>query len=49
MEIIKSLAERLVDDKQEHGKLTPDFKQDLQVWYNKDKGRSIIEELLKNY
>lgn len=31
--------------KKEHGKLTPEFKQDLQVWYNKDKGQNIVEEL----
>jgi len=31
--------------KEEHGKLTPEFKQDLQVWYNKDKGQSIVTDL----
>ncbi len=29
----------------EFGSLTPEFKRDLQVWYNKDKGQSTIEEL----
>ncbi|TLP82624.1 thioredoxin family protein [Maribacter sp. ACAM166] len=33
--------------KQEHGQLTPEFKQDLQVFYNKDKGQSIVEDLLR--
>lgn len=28
-----------------HGKLTPDFKEDLQHWYNKDKGKNIVEDL----
>lgn len=28
-----------------HGKLTPEFKEDLQHWYNKDKGQNIIEDL----
>ncbi|HDZ05195.1 hypothetical protein LCGC14_0082600 [marine sediment metagenome] len=38
----------LVDTyKAEHGELTPEFKQDLQVFYNKDKGQSILEDLLK--
>lgn len=37
----------VVDYKTEHGKLTPEFKQDLQVFYNKDKGQSILEDLLK--
>lgn len=32
--------------KAEHGKLTPEFKQDLQHWYNKDKGQAIIEDLV---
>ncbi|WP_335965638.1 thioredoxin family protein [Galbibacter sp. PAP.153] len=33
--------------KAEHGKLTPGFKQELQVWYNKDKGRNTVEDMLK--
>lgn len=33
--------------KEEHGNLTPEFKQELQIWYNKDKGRNIAEELAK--
>jgi hypothetical protein len=28
-----------------HGKLTPEFKEDLQHWYNKDKGQNIIEDI----
>ncbi len=40
------VATQLVDDfKKEHGKLTSEFKQDLQVWYNKDKGQSVMEDL----
>ena len=37
--------------KAEHGSLDADFKQDLQVWYNKNKGKSTQEDfvnLLKN-
>jgi thiol-disulfide isomerase/thioredoxin len=42
-----SVATKLVDDyKAEHGKLTPEFKQDLQVWYNKDKGQSTAQDLI---
>ena len=26
--------------------LTPEFKEDLQRWYNKDKGQSIVEDLV---
>jgi thiol-disulfide isomerase/thioredoxin len=41
-------ATKLVNDyKAEHGKLTPEFKQDLQVWYNKDKGQNTVADLLK--
>ena len=43
-----SKATKLVNDyKAEHGKLTPEFKEDLQVWYNKDKGQNTVEDLLK--
>lgn len=37
----------VVDYKTAHGKLTPEFKQDLQVWYNKDKGQSVLGDILK--
>ena len=41
-----NVATQLVNDyKAEFGTLTPEFKQDLQVWYNKDKGESTIEDL----
>ncbi len=41
-------ATKLVDAyKAEHGKLTAEFKQDLQVWYNKDKGQSVLEDLTR--
>ena len=40
-------ATGLVNDyKAAHGRLTPEFKQDLQVWYNKNKGRNTTEDLL---
>lgn len=43
-----SVATKLVSDyKSEHGTITPEFKQDLQVWYNKDKGQNTIEDLVK--
>ena len=42
-----SVATKMVNDyKEAHGKLTPEFKQDLQVWYNKDKGQNTIEDLV---
>ncbi|MEL6916422.1 MAG: thioredoxin family protein [Bacteroidota bacterium] len=43
-----SIATGMVEDyKREHGALTPDFKQDLQVWYNKDKGQNTLKNLLE--
>ncbi len=43
-----SIATKMVDDyKEAHGKLTPEFKQDLQVWYNKDKGQNTVQDLLQ--
>lgn len=36
----------VLDYKKAHGTLTPEFKEDLQHWYNKDKGQSTIEDLL---
>ncbi|MCW5518423.1 thioredoxin family protein [Aureitalea sp. L0-47] len=35
----------VADYKSEHGMLTEQFKKDLQVWYNKDKGQNIIKDL----
>lgn len=41
-------ATKLVEDyKTAYGNLTPEFKQDLQIFYNKDKGQSIIQDLLE--
>lgn len=41
-------ATKMVNDfKAEHGTLTPEFKEDLQRWYNIDKGQNIIEDLTK--
>ena len=42
-----SVATKMVMDyKAEHGQLTPEFKEDLQRWYNKDKGQSTVEDLV---
>jgi len=41
-------ATRLVKDyKKEHGALTPEFKEELQVWYNKDKGQGTLNDLME--
>lgn len=41
-----SVATKMVTDyKAANGSLSPEFKKDLQVWYTKDKGQSIIEDI----
>ena len=43
-----TVATKMVSDyKKEHGNLDPQFKQDLQVWYNKDKGKSVQEDFIE--
>ncbi|MCR9227470.1 MAG: thioredoxin family protein [Flavobacteriaceae bacterium] len=43
-----SIATQMVEDcKKEHGKLTDEFKQELQLWYNKNKGQNILEDILE--
>lgn len=37
----------VLDYKEEHGKITPEFKEDLQRWYNKDKGQTAINDLVE--
>ena len=42
-----STATLLVNDyKAKHGILTPEFKEELQQWYNKDKGQTVIADLV---
>lgn len=41
-------AIKLVEDhKALHGTILPEFKEELQMWYNKDKGASILKEMLQ--
>ena len=41
-----TIATQMVNDfKEKHGALTPQFKQDLQVWYNRDRSANIIDDL----
>ncbi len=43
-----TIATQMVADyKAEHGTLTPEFKKDLQIWYNQDKGLNTIEDIMK--
>lgn len=41
-----SEATKMVNNfKAEHGRLTPGFKEDLQLWYNRNKGQNIIDDI----
>lgn len=41
-------ALQLADEyKTKYGELTPQFKEELQVWYNKDKGKNTVADLIK--
>ncbi|MFK8298250.1 thioredoxin family protein [Capnocytophaga cynodegmi] len=43
-----SIATKMVEDyKVEHGKLSTEFKEELQKWYNQDKGNNIIDDFIK--
>jgi hypothetical protein len=42
----KTLEQMVIDFKNQHGVLTTAFKEELQVWYNKDKGQSILNDLM---
>jgi hypothetical protein len=43
-----AVATKMVADyKAKNGALDPQFKQDLQVWYNKDKGKSTQDDFVK--
>ncbi|MBU2947874.1 thioredoxin family protein [Zobellia uliginosa] len=39
-------AKLVADHKEKHGKLLPEIKEEIQQWYNKDKGQTTLKELL---
>lgn len=39
-------AKMVLDYKEKHGKLSPEFKKDLQVWYNKNKNASLMNDFV---
>ena len=43
----KTATQMVIDYKIEHGTLSPEFKEELQVWYNKDKGQSTLSDLME--
>ena len=44
----KAVTKLVEEYKAVHGTIKPEFKQDIQVWYNKDKGQSILKDLLES-
>lgn len=38
-------AQLVAEHKERHGKLLPEIKEEIQHWYNKDKGQTILKEL----
>ncbi len=43
-----SVATQMVKEyKAEHGKVTAEFKKDLQIWYNKNKAENLMEDILE--
>lgn len=38
-------TQMVIDYKAKHGVITPEFKEDLQHWYNKDKGQNIVHDI----
>lgn len=43
----KNAAKLVEDHKALHGTILPEFKEELQMWYNKDKGASFLKEMLE--
>ena len=41
----KKATKLVTDYKDQHGIIDTKFKEDLQLWYNKDKGREIMNDL----
>lgn len=39
-------AKMVLDYKEKHGIIDEDFKKDLQIWYNKDKGNTIQQDII---
>ena len=42
----KLAAQLVLDHKEKHGELLPEIKEEIQHWYNKDKGKSTLREVV---
>lgn len=40
-------TQMVADEKAKNGKLTPEFKEELQRWYNNDKGTTIVNDIVR--
>ena len=45
----KNATDLVEANKKQHGEITAEFKQELQLWYNNDKGQSILEDFLSGF
>ncbi|MGP1991357.1 thioredoxin family protein [Zobellia laminariae] len=45
----KLAAKLVADHKAKHGQLLPEIKEEIQQWYNKDKGQSTLKEVLASF
>ncbi|MGB1307323.1 MAG: thioredoxin family protein [Oceanihabitans sp.] len=43
----KEATKLVADYKAKHGAITPEFKEELQLWYNKNKGQATVNDLLE--
>jgi len=43
----KVATKKVVDYREKHGKIDAEFKKDLQIWYNKDKGINIEKDIVE--
>ncbi|MGS0525347.1 thioredoxin family protein [Zobellia nedashkovskayae] len=45
----KLAAKLVADHKAKNGQLLPEIKEEIQQWYNKDKGQSTLKEVLASF
>lgn len=43
----KAAAQLVMDHKEKHGALLPEIKEEIQHWYNADKGQTTLQEIVK--
>lgn len=41
----KEATKMVIDFKEKHGSITSEFKEELQLWYNKNKGQAIVSDI----